>query len=279
MSLTRVAIPSPNYSTRNPAGVRLLVLHTAEGSRTYQSLGSYMANPAAQVSSHAGIDDTPGTIGVYVRRADNAWTQAGANAVSVSAELCGFAAWDSAEWHRHSHMLENCAAWLAEEAAAHNLPLTALTAAAAQGSGRGVCQHIDLGAWGGGHVDCGAAFPLGEVLAMAGGAPPATAPPKPSTPPAGPKAGPPFPYPAGHYLGQPSPDPNCHSGYYGGVDTGNVRTWQARMAERGWALGVDGKYGPQSETVCRQFQTEKGLAVDGLVGPNTWAAAWSAPIT
>jgi peptidoglycan hydrolase-like protein with peptidoglycan-binding domain len=38
-------------------------------------------------------------------------------------------------------------------------------------------------------------------------------------------------------------------------------------------------YGPQSRSVCLAFQSEKGLAVDGLVGPRTWEASWKAPIT
>lgn len=59
----------------------------------------------------------------------------------------------------------------------------------------------------------------------------------------------------------------------------DVRTWQARMRERGWTIAVDGAYGPQSREVCRLFQREKGLAVDGIVGPETWAASWAAPIT
>ncbi|WP_067470031.1 peptidoglycan-binding protein [Actinomadura macra] len=59
----------------------------------------------------------------------------------------------------------------------------------------------------------------------------------------------------------------------------DVRTWQARMRARGWHLDVDGRYGPGSETVCRAFQAEKRLGVDGVVGPATWAAAWTAPLT
>ncbi|MGH3745820.1 MAG: peptidoglycan recognition protein family protein [Micromonosporaceae bacterium] len=58
-----------------------------------------------------------------------------------------------------------------------------------------------------------------------------------------------------------------------------VRTWQAQMRKRGWTIGVDGAYGPQSEKVCRAFQREKKLGADGIVGPKTWAAAWTAPIT
>lgn len=91
---------------------------------------------------------------------------------------------------------------------------------------------------------------------------------------------PPFPYDAGHYLGQPSSSPYCHSGWYGGADNTSVHTWQAQMARRGWkAVTQDGRYGPQSEQACRAFQAEKGLPVDGLVGPATWAATWTAPVS
>ena len=55
--------------------------------------------------------------------------------------------------------------------------------------------------------------------------------------------------------------------------------WQAQMAARGWAIDVDDEYGPASANVCRQFQAEKGLEVDGIVGPITWDAAWTAPVT
>lgn len=58
-----------------------------------------------------------------------------------------------------------------------------------------------------------------------------------------------------------------------------VRQWQARMAERGWTLSVDGIFGDGSARVCCEFQREKGLDVDGIVGPDTWKAAWTAPRT
>jgi hypothetical protein len=55
----------------------------------------------------------------------------------------------------------------------------------------------------------------------------------------------------------------------------DVRTWQSKMAERGFTITVDGLYGPQSKGVCQTFQTQQGLQVDGIVGPITWAATFA----
>lgn len=280
MALKRVAIPSPNYSSRGGSAVRLIVLHTAEGAANFRDLGSYFSNPASQVSSHVGIDDTPNEIGEYVEPVSGkAWTAANANPYSVQAELCAFADWSSATWSSHQQMLDNTSAWIAEEAARFDIPIVGLTDAQAQdGSSKGVCQHASLGSAGGGHWDCGPAFPMAAVLATAAGGTPAAPSPAPSPPVV---AGTPAPWPYGQadYLGQPSSDPHCHSGYYGGIDQANVATWQAQMQQRGWSIDADGMYGSQSATVCRQFQAEKGLTSDGLCGPATWAATWAEPVT
>jgi hypothetical protein len=171
VTLRRDWIPSPNYSVRG-SPVRLVVLHTAEGARTYRELGAFFANPGSGVSSHVGIDDTPGVVGEYVAPANKAWTAAGANPVAVQAELCAFASWSPDQWRLHATMLENTAAWVAEECARFSIPLVKLNAAEAQGGASGVCQHADLGAWGGGHWDCGPAFPIDQVITMAAGARP-----------------------------------------------------------------------------------------------------------
>lgn len=63
------------------------------------------------------------------------------------------------------------------------------------------------------------------------------------------------------------------------VQGADVHTWQQRMRDRGWAIGVDGAYGPASATICGKFQADKHLAVDRIVGPVTWAAAWTTPVT
>jgi hypothetical protein len=175
VSLTRKKIPSPNYSAGRNGKPRLIVLHTAEGSRTIESLGRFFASRSAEASSHAGADDTPNTIGEYVARSNRAWTQAAYNGTAVSIELCAFARWPLAEWEKHPILLSNVAKWIAEEAAYFGIPIKALTPMQAQGASAGVCQHKDLGAAGGGHSDCGPNFPMGKVLDMArsGGAAPA----------------------------------------------------------------------------------------------------------
>ena len=58
-----------------------------------------------------------------------------------------------------------------------------------------------------------------------------------------------------------------------------VKQWQTRMKDRGWSITADGDYGDRSEQVCRAFQREKGLHMDGILGPTTWQKAWTAPVT
>jgi hypothetical protein len=173
MALRREWIPSPNYSSRGGTAVRLVVVHTAEGPSgpgAYQELGAFFANPSSGVSSHTGIDDTPGVIGEYTAPGVKAWTQGNANPYSVATELCGFAAWSYDEWWRdHAVMLENCAAWIGEECDRFGIPCRRLSAAEAQGGAAGMCGHVDLGAAGGGHWDPGPGFPWADVMEMAGG--------------------------------------------------------------------------------------------------------------
>jgi peptidoglycan hydrolase-like protein with peptidoglycan-binding domain len=51
------------------------------------------------------------------------------------------------------------------------------------------------------------------------------------------------------------------------------------MSDRGWDIAVDGLYGANTNQVATDFQAEKGLTVDGKIGPATWDAAWTYPIT
>lgn len=175
MALQRIWIPSPCY--HGGSSKRLIVLHTAEGARTIEDLGHFFQNYNNQVSSHTGADDKLGKIGEYVSRGNSSWTCANYNNASVQMELCAFASWSTAEWkNNHHNMLRNCADWIREESQKLGIPITKLNASQAQGNGRGVCQHRDLGAGGGGHTDCGNGFPIDYVLDMAKGT---TAPPTP----------------------------------------------------------------------------------------------------
>jgi N-acetyl-anhydromuramyl-L-alanine amidase AmpD len=266
MALNRVWIPSPNYSSRGGSAVRLCVIHTAEGATTIESLGSWFANPSAEVSSHVGIDDKPGTVGEYVRADQKSWCAANANPYSIQAELCGFAAWSPAEWQAHGTMLETCAAWIAEECARFGIPVQRINESQAAAGQAGVLGHADLGYEGNDHWDPGPSFPWDDVLAMAGGRPGVAPPSAPSAPSTGGGTAPPWP---GRYLKRETPMMN-------GQD---VMQWQSQMHARGWDIVADAYYGPQSEDVCQSFQAEKGLDVDAIVGPETWAASWTAPVT
>jgi hypothetical protein len=262
MALTRVWTPSPNYSGGGTK--RLLVLHTTEGftgsNGAYDCAKYFQGKVGA--SSQVCIDNNRGKIYECVARGNGAWTQCNYNSVSVSAEQCGYASWSRSYWlDSKNNLLRNTADWLAEEAKKLGIPLVKLSASQAQGSGRGICYHSDLGSAGCGHSDPGSGYPIDQVIAWAGG----------STSTVPPSSG-----------GGGGTAPPMHVDYLGTSHNSthaDVRTWQQQMKNRGWSIGVDQIYGSQSATVCRQFQSEKGLSADGLVGPQTWAASWNAPVT
>lgn len=63
--------------------------------------------------------------------------------------------------------------------------------------------------------------------------------------------------------------------YPGAVRLGDrstaVRVWQQKFRERGYAIAVDGVFGPGTHSVVVDWQRRHPpLAVDGLAGPDTW---------
>jgi hypothetical protein len=66
------------------------------------------------------------------------------------------------------------------------------------------------------------------------------------------------------------------------------RVWQDQMHKRGWKIGVDGAYGPDSAAVAEAFAKEKRIAVTRTsyrghsyvaVNRALWDAAWTASVT
>jgi peptidoglycan hydrolase-like protein with peptidoglycan-binding domain len=82
-----------------------------------------------------------------------------------------------------------------------------------------------------------------------------------------------YPLRSGEYYGPPERG-------HGAISRGmGLKRWQARMRARGWKINPDGIYGPQTRAVTIAFQREKRLEADALIGPATWAAAWTTPVT
>lgn len=131
------------------------------------------------------------------------------------------------------------------------------------GNATGNCDHLEIRLWKDGKMTT--VDPVGFIEARlnagSGGSAPA------------------FPLPAGHYFGPRYPLTNRRSvsGYYSHRES--LRRWQQRMRDRGWKVTADGLYGKQTGDVAEAFQKEKGLTVDRLIGRETWAAAWTAPVT
>lgn len=51
-----------------------------------------------------------------------------------------------------------------------------------------------------------------------------------------------------------------------------IKTLQYLLRARGPSVVIDGVFGPHTEAAVKAFQTSRGLAADGIVGPMTWTA-------
>ena len=50
---------------------------------------------------------------------------------------------------------------------------------------------------------------------------------------------------------------------------------QGQLVKDGWVIPIDHVFGQLTKTAVGRFQTSRHLAVDGVVGPATWAALWA----
>ena len=55
----------------------------------------------------------------------------------------------------------------------------------------------------------------------------------------------------------------------------HIRTIQQRLKDLGYAITIDGNFGPGTREVIVAFQRKKNLLADGMVGPKTWAGLWA----
>ncbi|MFF0293141.1 N-acetylmuramoyl-L-alanine amidase [Kitasatospora sp. NPDC004614] len=246
--------PVINRTAAGRSEQRGLVLHVQDGNG---SLFGWFNTASSKASSDFWVSKS-GTIEQYVDTGnDRAWAQAAGNNVYASVETEGYPSEPLTV-----AQIEGVAQIYAWGAHLWGWPLRVVDTT----TDRGLTWHGAGGSAWGGHPDCPGEIrkaQRGAIIARAAellGAPPAPAPPAPA---------PTAPTWPGRYISLRSP-------YMRGDD---VRRWQERMRARGWQLDVDGVYGPKSAAAARAFQIEKHLDPDSIIGPATWAAAWTAPIT
>lgn len=134
---------------------------------------------------------------------------------------------------------------------------------------------------------------IGGATPVANPVPPSTIPTPPVTHPA-PGPGTPFPLPSGFYFGPRTDPKEAVSGYFGRSFNGRLdrvwlAMWGSQMSARGWSVGAgkayltrygnDGYYGAEYRTLIEAFQRDQHLTVDGMIGIQTWTAAFHNPVT
>lgn len=267
---------SPNRSRRK-GRIKYLVIHhwdAPEKRPRFDPVVSWLCNPKSRVSAHYVVEQ--GRISRLVPEDEAAWHARGGNSDSIGIEC---------NPRQADGDYLTVAALIRDIRKRHgDLPLV---------------RHRDVK---GSSTDCPGTYDLARLDRLARGkAAPVlkvskgTSKPvvKPAAKPSCVKA-PAFPLPAGYYYGPPSGPRQSVSGRTrnsrvpGDVIQVNGRwrskglaVWQARMQARGWNIGkdgADGRYGNDTERVVKQFQKNKGLKVDGKIGPATWAAAFELPV-
>ena len=57
-----------------------------------------------------------------------------------------------------------------------------------------------------------------------------------------------------------------------GSSGSSVKELQKKLNENGYNLAVDGRFGSATRSAVKDYQKKQGLAVDGIVGKNTWGS-------
>lgn len=266
-------VVSPNYSPTLIAH-DLFVFHRCEGG--YAGSIAWLCRAAAQASAHLVMKEDGSEITQLVPLSLKAWAEVSFNGRGVSLEIEGFTAQGMSD--QTMRAASAVAAWICR---AYDIP----PVWAKGGQGRGLCQHHDLGAAGGGHVDCSGvgsddwlklvaytkeaydAFGAGPLPPFAlHGLP---APHQIELPP----DVAPEPSHGGAPRVDPSETPIVHptgSGYPAGsiLDL----QWRLKQAGANPSLAVDGDEGAATRAAIGVFQRAAGLAVTNDMNAATWTA-------
>lgn len=241
---------------------------------------AWLCSGNVQASTHLFMNEAGDLVYQLVPLGEKAWAECNFNGHGISIEIPGFTdkGIPEARWRAAALIV----AWLCR---AYAIP--PVWARGAQG--RGVCQHHDLGAAGGGHVDCSGigsptwmtfmgyvkqaydAFGDGPLPAFAlHGAPnphqielPPQAPPEPSH--------------GGAARSAPDEVPVPHD-TASGFAKGSIKDlqWRLRKAGANPELGVDGDEGGATRAAIGTFQAAEGLPVTRDVDPATLAKLYAA---
>jgi len=246
--------PSPNLSSRGGARVRLIVVHDCEGS--FAGSVSWFTQARSRVSAHVVLSEDGSSAVQMVAWGNKAWHACDFNPFSEGIEAAGFAAkgLGAPEWS----MLANLVAWRLR---ANGVACQRATAA---NNWVGFCQHVDLGAAGGGHhdvtSDAGVIAAFEAMVAVAFDEP--------------------MPASWGA-LSYPAPAPAAPAGWQPSgtlrhdLVVGSMEWVQAALNALGIPpvpLVVDGLEGAATHYAVSSFQRRNRLFVDGLAGPETVAA-------
>jgi hypothetical protein len=137
--------PSPNYSSRHGVATDLLVWHETAG--PYAGSVAWLRNPRSDASAHLVIREDGGEASQLVALREKAWHAAYYNPRSVGVEHAN----TTAKGYATEAQLAASArvfGWLC-------LHCDVPPRWARGGVGRGLVRHLELGAAGGGHTQCG----------------------------------------------------------------------------------------------------------------------------